>query len=43
MDNLCFKIDIVINECSKSLYIIKKQELNEEFDTTIFKVSYLIN
>jgi len=39
MDNLCLKIDIVLNECSKSLYIIKKQKSNEKFDTTVFKVS----
>lgn len=36
MDDLCISIDIVLNECSRSIYNIK----NEVLYKTVFKVSY---
>lgn len=35
MNDLCISIDIVLNECSRSIYNIK----NEELCKTVFKVS----
>jgi len=39
MDDLCFKIDIVLNECSRYLCNIEKKEFDESFYKIIFKVS----
>lgn len=39
MDDLCFKIDTVLNECSRYLCNIEKKEFNESFYKIIFKVS----
>lgn len=39
MDDLCMKIDIVLNECSRSLCDIEKENCSELFYKTILKVS----
>ncbi|XP_060834960.1 serendipity locus protein alpha [Rhopalosiphum padi] len=37
MDDLCSKVDIVLNECSRYLYNIEKKELHESSFKLIFK------
>lgn len=39
MDDLYSKIDLVLNECSRSLSDIEKKDCSELFYKTIFKVS----
>lgn len=40
MDDLCFKIDIVLNECSRLLCEFEKDELHESsWYKMVFKVS----
>jgi len=39
MDDLCIKVDIVLNECSRYLYNIEKKEFHESSFKLIFKVS----
>lgn len=40
MDDLYLKIDIVLNECSRTLNNIEKEEFNSLLGTTIFKVCF---
>lgn len=40
MNDLHFQIDIVLNECSRSLSVIKKEEeCNDSFYKNVFRVS----
>lgn len=42
MDDLCLKIEIVLNECNKSLYSIERSESDElPYFKTIFEVSLI--
>lgn len=43
MENLGFKIDVVLNECSELLNNIEKEESNKSlFYETLFKVSLFV-
>lgn len=42
MDDLCFKIDTVLNQCSRSLRDIEKEDFNKSFCRKNFKVSGLL-
>lgn len=43
MDDLCFKIDIVLNECSRVLSIVEGEEIHKSYNKAIFKVSLKTN